>query len=307
MGTCSGKKSFVSHTGDVTVEFKPSKAGQSDVRRPIHTNKVEPSRASEPEHKSQSGKEDYKHPDILTNQSDIRTDLQHTDDEAEAIQMVRELNKRNSVLDRKATQKKEVKAKLKTCHSTTYVASSDDMRTLPDTEFIEQTIDEVYEHVINSHLLQDKDSELLEVIKEDEEIEFENDTISLVESEIIDENNLKHENQVNENQNSGKPKADKLKSASGKSGKSLNRSESKDSVKSEKKKKQEKNKDNHKERLWTSRGTAIKWKQEKVYTTVGKDGTLFKIRILRKPSKEDAEKAAHKGRIIIILVNVNNV
>ena len=318
MGTCSGKKTLVSHSANVKVEFKPGKSGHSEVNRAIQGNKVRPApaqkatqssrpdgqhkvkevKAVKEKHRSRSQESGYQHPDILSDQSEIRADIQNTDDdiaEEETIQMVRELNKRNSVFDRKTTRTKEVTAKVKTHHSTTFTSTSDTMRTLPDTELIEQTIDEVYEHVINSNLLQEKENELLEVIQEDDEIELENDNISLVESEILDEITSHIEDQIKDTSDSGK--ADKSKSASGKSGKSLIRSESKDSVKSEKRKKQDKNKDNHKEKLWTSRGAAIKWKQEKVYTTLGKDGTLFKIRILRKPTKDD-DKGANKGKSI---------
>lgn len=302
MGTCSGKKTFVSQPGDVNVEFR-SKPSQSRGSRPGHTSKVRPVQVVPAAHlgdRTDTGPENldtsYQHPDIVPDQSDIKADIQNTEDDgvdlddAESLQMVRELNKKNNAFSRTSEQQREIckneaRFKMRPVHLTT----------LPgDTELIEQTIDEVYEHVLNSNLLHEKEAEILEVIREDEEFDMDNDNISLVESEVIDEIASHLEDKPHENGDSENVKADSSKTAKGKSGKCVKRSDSKESVKSEKKKK-DKQKDKNKDRLWTSRSTAVKWRQEKVYTTLGKDGTLFKIRILRKPTKDESDKAVQKG------------
>lgn len=313
MGTCSGKKVFVSNSRDVSVEFKPGKSAEPVQTKSKFTQpsrKVEPqpdtvrdtANTDQPEPDDKDKPTDqYEHPDILTGQSDIRGDIQNTDDdisEVEAIKMVKELNRKNSTFDKKAVHKTKVNSYSVTGNR--FRLGHDDMRTLHDTDLIEQTIDEVYEHVLNSNLLQEKENEILEVIREDEEIEMDNDNISLVESEIMDEIAQCLEDKIKSNREPTVNNKVEKRKISNVSCKSLNRSESKDSVKSERKKKSDK-KEIEKDKLWTSRGTAVKWKQEKVYTTMGKDGTLFKIRILRKPGKDDADKGANRGKYTELL------
>lgn len=176
-------------------------------------------------------------------------------------------------------------------------------------ETMTEQIDNVYNQVLgDKYLMGDSDREWLEVINEVDELNLDGgDNISLVESEIIEECAIE-ENKESEKQ----PIDDKenLKEAPGATGKIKRKSSQPDAdtkrkeqttcnkhVKNEKKKldKNKANKSKH-EKLWTSR-TKEKpsWLEEKIYTTKGKDGMVFKIKIMRKSTKEEASSGNKKG------------
>ncbi|XP_053385738.1 uncharacterized protein LOC123538074 [Mercenaria mercenaria] len=162
-------------------------------------------------------------------------------------------------------------------------------------------LDDVYKRVLSSNCLTgDSDGEWLEVINEADELDLENeDNISLVESEIIEEcadnGNLENEKcEISDKIGSSQPipNKEKVRKKSSKPDLNLKRKDSSSSnryVSNEKKKldKNKANKNKH-EKLWTSRSKEkAGWLEEKIYTTKGKDGMLFKIKIMRKPTKDE--------------------
>lgn len=157
----------------------------------------------------------------------------------------------------------------------------------------------IFNQVFNpNNILGDSEGDWLEVINEADEFELENgDEISLLESEIIEDyiNDVNvQKDQYVSNESNGLSNPKEMKKLD-QSKSDIKRKDSSNSNKSAKirneQKKTDKNKLNNtkKDVLWTSRSKA-KWMEEKIYTTKGKDGTLFRIKILRKPTKETSDK-----------------
>lgn len=163
-----------------------------------------------------------------------------------------------------------------------------------------------YQRIINTNMIGDSDGEWLEVINEVDELELENgDEISLVESEIIENcaNNIKNGNtDVSDRTSIGSGPANKEhKKSLTKVNTKFKRTDSNGSGKSVKNEKRKTDKDKvnktKQDKLWTSRSqNKSNWMDEKVYTTKGKDGVLFKIKIMKRASNLE-EKKNKKGKL----------
>lgn len=289
MGSCSGKQDVISQNSLIAIE-----TGADDVKRSDSSRK-----------QSQTGIFTLSTSELIEDRkmkTEEKTNVSHA---GKSPKTKTSKSKQSSALshsEKIGCDKKKVKSKtMPRCDvgtdpmDDTYLGLDNDSFISTETN---EHIEKVYKQFLSTkHMLGESDGEWLEVIHESDEFEPGNDdVVSLVESEIIEDYTVK-DNEAN-GDNVINDQEEKSGLLSEENAKGMKRKESKVESKrktsvssisnrklSNEKKKVEKNKANKTkhEKLWTSRSTErTNWMQEKVYTTKAKDGMLFKIKILRK-------------------------
>ncbi|KAL4217169.1 hypothetical protein ACF0H5_023623 [Mactra antiquata] len=289
MGTCGGKQDVISQSSIVTIETASEDVRKMNSGRKTSDKIVLPN-SKMIESASQKRKSE-------TYQDQLGGDTIHRNSlTEEQLAHDEQLNDRiEEINNEQEDNKNELNGRAEVCEHST----QNEMEFEPFNAFAHEAgeFDAGYQRIINKDTMGDSDGEWLEVINEVDEFELGNsDGISLVESEIIENcaNIMKNGNKASSDKSSvGSASTIKERKKSGGKEK-LKRSDSTGSGKSIKtdKKKTDKDKVNklnktNQDKLWTSRSqNKSNWKEEKIYTTKGKDGVLFKIKIMKRSPDE---------------------
>jgi len=285
MGSCGGKHDVISHARDVNIDTRCRVQPSSSRKRSSQvSNKTFPKRNLT---EKAGFKEAVVKPSVF-----IEDNIPKTKD-----------------LDSEMVEVKNEKNEIQ--HGTPDIDSEQDMleeQLQSDLNNLTREFSEERLHqVLNSTIFDDAD--YLEVIHEEEELNIDSGAnISFVESEVVDEIPSDAQGNLKATDVKETTKTNVVEERTRKMSRDMcasnkipvKRQNSNESSKNGSgKKKKDKNKENKNEKLWTSRSVLqSKWKEEKTYTTKGKDGVVFKIRILRKPTKE--EEALRKSTFCII-------
>ncbi|KAH3749354.1 hypothetical protein DPMN_183851 [Dreissena polymorpha] len=296
MGSCSGKQDVISQASDVTVEshmgFVPwgAKVYPTPTKVNLPSKKLIDNRLFEiAALEGTSGIKKAEQVNFKTSQEETKDKMVHVKSaKRDSATQCNDLGPKSSPLAMtKGVDNQE--------SNTMYVNEhfEEDLRVLTGNH-TELSLNNVITSAVTDKNAQD----LLDAIPEADELDLEpGDTISLVESDTREDfivTNVDHESKVIEacEERVSNPAKNSLSNEiKRKNTTDLNAIDNKSTNAEEGKTKSKKDIDIHTERqgMYLNCGMRpAKWKEEKVYTTMGKDGVLFKIRILRKPTSSGA-------------------